>query len=285
MTLAAFTKTIDAELRASLATVQLVRFHWDEPADGMVDEVDDYVLDLCLTPRPRDARARFCDDWPATRFEQLGGIFLVPAGHALHARSEGGDQASIICRMRSDAIARWFDGGLDWNDRRLQASLDIASPQVRGLLLRLAQEARHPGLASDTMSELIAAQLTLELARYCGDITDLPSSGGLAPWRLRLIDDRLTEESVPPTLDELATLCGLSVRQLTRGFRASRGLSIGTHIEQVRIGQARRLLGGPGGIKGIAHQLGFASPSGFAYAFRRATGETPREFRQRLSRH
>ena len=35
-----------------------------------------------------------------------------------------------------------------------------------------------------------------------------------------------------PSLAELAELCALSVRQLTRGFRASRGCSLGEHIAQ-----------------------------------------------------
>jgi AraC family transcriptional regulator len=30
--------------------------------------------------------------------------------------------------------------------------------------------------------------------------------------------------------------------------------------------------------------MGFASPSSFSYAFRRATGVTPRQFRQRVLR-
>jgi AraC family transcriptional regulator len=37
-------------------------------------------------------------------------------------------------------------------------------------------------------------------------------------------------------------------------------------------------------VKAIAYSLGFASPSSFSYAFRRASGETPREFRQRVLR-
>ncbi len=87
-----------------------------------------------------------------------------------------------------------------------------------------------------------------------------------------------------PTLAELAALCGLSVRQLTRGFRASRGCSIGEYLESSRVAHARRLLAAGQSVKSIAYALGFASPSGFCFAFRRATAETPREFRQRLGR-
>ncbi|MBJ7442044.1 MAG: AraC family transcriptional regulator, partial [Sphingopyxis sp.] len=76
----------------------------------------------------------------------------------------------------------------------------------------------------------------------------------------------------------------MSPRQLTRGFRASRGHSIGDHIAQTRIDMAKRHLATSESVKEIAFALGFASPSSFAFAFRRATGSTPRQFRQRQLR-
>lgn len=82
-----------------------------------------------------------------------------------------------------------------------------------------------------------------------------------------------------PSLDELATLCNLSVRQLTRGFRVRRGYSIGEYVANSRINGAKRLLASGENIKAVAYLLGFSSPSAFSYAFRRATGMTPGEFR------
>jgi AraC family transcriptional regulator len=130
--------------------------------------------------------------------------------------------------------------------------------------------------------ELIVAQVAIELARYCAAITDGAATGVLAPWRLRLIDERLKEVQEPPTLAELARLCKLSVRQLTRGFRASRGRSIGDDVAQTRLDNAMRKLATDQSVKGIAYSLGFASPSSFSYAFRRAVGETPRQYRKRV---
>jgi AraC family transcriptional regulator len=166
----------------------------------------------------------------------------------------------------------------------LEASLDIPNGHIHTLLLRLAEEAQHPGFASQVLVELISAQLGIELGRYCAAVADVPATGGLAPWRLRLIDERLREVRMVPTLTELASLCNLSVRQLTRGFRASRRRSIGDYFVQCRIDSAKRLLATDESVKAIAYALGFASPSSFSFAFRRATGETPREFRQRALR-
>jgi AraC family transcriptional regulator len=131
---------------------------------------------------------------------------------------------------------------------------------------------------------MVAGQLAVEVARYCEAIAEGPISGGLASWRLRLIDERLQQTGEVPSLDALASLCSISIRQLTRGFRASRGCSIGDHIAHSRIDMAKRLLGTSDSIKAIAFALGFASPSSFSYAFRRATGSSPRQFRQRQLR-
>ena len=127
-------------------------------------------------------------------------------------------------------------------------------------------------------------QLAIELSRYCRAIADGPMTGGLALWRLRLIDERLREVREAPTLAELAALCRLSVRQLTRAFRASRGCSIGDCVAQSQVDHARLLLATDESVKTIAYSLGFSSPSAFAHAFRRATGESPHEFRQGVSR-
>jgi AraC family transcriptional regulator len=127
--------------------------------------------------------------------------------------------------------------------------------------------------------ELIAAQLAIELRRYFVHFDRIPVVGELAQWRLRLIDERLREVHDVPSLDELAALCKLSVRQLTRGFRASRGCSIGDYVGNVRIERAKQMLASDQGVKSVAYSLGFSSPSAFCFAFRRATGVSPGEFR------
>jgi AraC family transcriptional regulator len=278
--------TIEGELRVPVATAQLVRFHICEPADDILHEREDaYWLDLCLTPRPRNARACYRDRWAPDHFEPIGDVFVVPPGEIMRAKSDGGrSQSSILCHLRQDCIQTWLGGDFDWTDQRLKAGLDIEDANIRGLLLRLAQEVRHPGFASEALVELIAAQMAIELGRYCAAITDAATFGSLAPWRMRLIDERLRDVCEAPTLTELAALCKLSVRQLTRGFRKSRGCSIGEHVAQSRLENAKRLLATDQSVKVIAYSLGFASPSSFSYAFRRSVGETPRQFRQRVQR-
>jgi AraC family transcriptional regulator len=276
---------VDAEIRVAAANAQLVRFDITGPADNILRDDGTYWLDLCLTPRPGNSRACFVDRWNPNRFERIGKVFLVPPHQRMHAKSDGNSkQASVLCHLDPDKMRQWLETDLQWTDRQLASSLDIRDANVHALLMRLASELREPGFASAAMVELIVAQLAIELRRYCNSVTESATSGGLAGWRLRLIDERVREVREAPTLSELATLCRLSVRQLTRGFRTSRGCSIGTHIADSRLEHAKRMLAGDESVKAIAYTLGFASPSAFCFAFRRAMGQTPREYRGRAIR-
>lgn len=274
--------TVDAMLSSPLMSAQLVRFDLPQANAGELHHARAHRLEMSLTPR-HNARACYSEHWSSHRFERIGDVFLVPARETLHAKGESGRQTSITCLLRVEPIRAWFDSDFEWTERRLEATLDIANPNVHGLLVRLGEELRNPGLASETLTELIAAQLAIELSRHYQAIANSPMTGGLPSWRLRLIDERLADLQEAPSLTELAELCKMSVRQLTRGFRASRGCSIGDYIVNSRIERAKRLLMSDLCVKAIAHQMGFASPSSFSYAFRRATGQTPRQFRQRAT--
>lgn len=273
----------EAQMSIGLGHIELSHRYWNEPID-IVGTANAHHVQLCLTPPSKNARGCFIDHWKPHRFERIGNVFLLPANEAVHAKSDGRHQQALVCSFMPDAVAAWFDEELQWTDARLQASLDIASPSVRNLLFRLGEEVRTPGFASPAMVESIATQIAIELARYCIGIEEHRASGGLSPWKLRLIDERLAEAGPPPSLSELATLCGLSVRHLTRAFRNSRCRSIGSYITECSINQAKRLLSSGACIKSVAYSMGFNSPSNFSSAFRRATGETPREYRQRALR-
>jgi len=272
---------LDAEIVGGDTVAQLVHFDIPTPSDSLVRQDDTYLLNMCLTPRPLNARACYVRRWGPHRFERLGDVFMIPPGEELHFRGESGRQASILCTLPRSAVEGIVGQPLTWDDARLALTLDIASARIRALLLRLSEELRHPGLAAERLVEFMGAQIAIELGRFSQEVAERPVTGGLAGWRLRLIDERLGDDGPPPTLEELAARCALSVRQLTRGYRASRGCSIGDHIEQRRMETAKRMLVAGDSVKTVAFALGFASPSSFTFAFRRVVGTSPSQFRQR----
>ena len=274
--------TVEAQAETAATRVHFARFHLAEPLDDLLRIGDGYRLDLGLTPRPQGARARYCDRWGKNRFEPIGPLFLIRKGERLHARNESGTGRTLVCHFRPKFVEEWFEDGLQWPEPCLEASLDLNASPVKRLLMRMGEEVLHPGFAHGVMLDAIAVQLAIEMRRFFERIGVEKSDSGLAPWRLRLIDDRISDFSQTPDLSELAKLCGLSVRHLTRGFRASRGCSIAEYIAARRIEHAKHLVVEGHLIKSIAHCLGFASPANFSCAFRGATGLTPRQFRERM---
>jgi len=276
--------TVEAEISCPALTAQLVRFDIPAPTSAEVSDDKAYLINFCLTPRPLDAVAGYRHHWGPHRMERLGDIFMVPPGERLFIRGGSIRQASLVCELRPEAIHEIIGKDLAWTEQRLALTLDIQNARIRALLFRLTEEVRHPGLASQRMLELLSGELGIEIARFCLDAGERPITGGLAGWRLRLIDERIAESPVAPTLEELAALCNVSVRQLTRGFKVSRGCSIGDYVEQRRMEMAKRLLMSGESVKGIAFAMGYASPSSFAFAFRRAIGISPSQFRARQAR-
>lgn len=270
---------IEAELNLPAAMVQIYQFDLIEQMHRTLREDHAYRLDLSLSPRLPGTGLCFADHWSSRRFEQPGQLFLLPPGETLNVRNGIGRQGAIICRLPAGTIHESFEGNFEWTDQRLEASLNINSLPISNLLLQLGEEARHPGFASAVLSEAIAIQIAVYLQRYYRGVEKNPAPGGLTPRRLRLIDERLREMEHPPVLSELASLCKLSVRQLSRAFRASRGISIGEHVARYRFAHAMRLLGEGGSVKSVAYAMGFASPSSFSYAFRKATGMAPNQYR------
>lgn len=278
------TQTVAAELRGGLCAAQLIRFDIPRPTDSLVEARPHYQINMCLTPRPLNARACYRERWGSNRFARLGDIFMVPPGERLQFRGDSGRQMSIVCEIAPGAMEQVIGRIPAWSDDQLAATLDITNARIRALLFRLTEEVRHPGFAAARLFDHLAGELVIELARLYLEEIERPATGGLAGWRLRLIDERLGENLAAPSLGELARHCNLSVRQLTRGFKVSRGCSIGDYIEQRRVEAAKRLLVDGESVKTIAFAMGYSSPSSFTYAFRRAVGTSPSQFRQRQTR-
>src|SRR5439155_20838423 len=211
--------TVDAEVNLPIACVQLMRLNHPRPNDNRFHREGIYWIDLCLTPRRPSASGRYIGHWGPHRFAELGPLMALPPGEHMQLKSDGGRHASVICQLRAEAVQQWLPADFEWTDRRLEACLHIASERIRWLMLRLNQELRSPGLAQVELCEVVVAQLSIELARYLVSVSEATLKGGLADWRLRLIDLRLEKPGERPTLPQLAGLCNMSVRQLTRGFR------------------------------------------------------------------
>ncbi len=274
---------IEARHSSHLGQAELVNYSWNNPVDS-VGTNDFSILQLCLLPIPKSSRACFTEHWQKNRFENFGSLSLLPAGQVVHCKSDQRKQSSVFCGFDPQAIEEYAGQAVAWDDYPLERLLDINSPRLKYLLTQLHEELRAPGFGSDIMTELIMGQVVIELFRYLSGQLEKQSNGGLSSRNLQLIEQRVAEDPAPPSIGELARLCQLSTRHLSRAFRVNKGISIGAYIAEWRIRHAKLLLESGASIKSVAYSVGFSAPSNFTAAFQRETGKTPTQFLRQLGR-
>lgn len=133
-----------------------------------------------------------------------------------------------------------------------------------------------------------AAAITRVLLLDSGRDSQLPFVvGGLVPdhadpvvasaqAHVAAVDGRATVAAV-------AHAVGVSTRTLSRRFRTAIDMNPQRYIELIRIERAKRLLTESGdAIDHIRSELGFGDSTAFRRAFRRHTGVTPSDYRNRL---
>ncbi|WP_380872382.1 helix-turn-helix transcriptional regulator [Sphingomonas sp. DBB INV C78] len=213
------------------------------------------------------------------RFRKIGRLVFTPASVPFDIRGSGGEVLVAACSI-SGGLFRRLSGDLAWDERLLEACSDIYGTPIEAAMTRLLGEASSPGFASDIMLEAGGAMIAVELTRFlrrpgCGE---RPKARRLSAQQIALIEE-LADESAT-TLEEIAARSGLSIRTLTRNFKATTGRTISALIEEARIRRARALLSDRSlPLKVVAHRSGFANAGSFGAAFRRATGQTPGQFR------
>ena len=240
-----------------------------------------HLLDLSLTPRPQPSWGLFLDQASCPRVS-LGRLMFVPAGCHVKSGAAGGRQRSLSCFLKPALLDDLLSRAPSWKEDVLHEALRLKSPDVEWLLLRIYQELSRPGFASQVVLESMANAIGVALIRRFGLDHHTDNTfryGGLAPWRLRRIQDRAYADAPAPRLRELAELCEMSVRQLTRAFKMETGETIAGFVQHATIARAQALLLDDSlTVQEIAKKLGFANPSSFCSAYRRICGQRPTDF-------
>ncbi len=279
--------TIDAELKTADIAVVLMTHGATGPL-VRTHRMADHAISLFLTQDYGQPIGRYDTGQPMP-FARFGPLSMTPADIPVSVRSPGAPPRRLIsCRIDRERFRRATGLGGAWDDAGLKACMDVRGEPIRAGLRRLAREAEAPGFASDLLVEGLGLTVMAEIARYLHRARDRSPRvlGGLAPWQLRRIADAIESlPDAPPSLTELAALCGISPRHLMRAFKQSTGQTVTAYAEAARLRHAVRLLSDTDlPLADVARQVGFAAPSGFSHAFRRALGEPPSAFRRRLRR-
>lgn len=234
---------------------------------------DRHVVAFNLSRKPVDIRACYIAREARSHYRRFGAVSYVPAGVGIHAVGKAADAPMLMCRFEPGQR----DGPFDL--QRLEKCTDIRNRDIVRALERIAEEARNPGLGSETLIAGIAATLAVDLARLVGRVED----ARLSAEHLRRLE-RYCAANIggKPSLADAADLCGLSARQLGAALKEATGLGFSQFLASLRLRQARQMLLETAlPIKAIAWRCGFSHVSSFTSAFREAEGLTPHRYRMR----
>ena len=271
-----------ASAKTSGATFQVLDYHW-EPGDEIVD--CDSLFRVRWRESPHQLRAR--GGFRPGEEQRFGTLMLHAADVPTyaHATDKQEDTRVLVCRFERGWMARLTEKKIDLDYSDLHTDLDLNSPHVDFAMRRLMSEILYPGLASDALIESLALLIASDLLRYYTNerAESATRNGLLSARRLRQINDFIAEYNDGcPSLSEVARECGVTAAHLRRLYKATAGKTLYEYIEEVRVERAIKLLRDTDiPLKVISYRLGFSHPSGFSFAFKRATGESPRDFRLR----
>jgi AraC family transcriptional regulator len=215
---------------------------------------------------------------------RAGDVIITPAGPPKQWRHEN-EVEFIAIRMPPSFLQRIIDDerGRAKRHTDLLDNFQTRDAHVEQLVKRLLGESMTKAYASKTYAEALATELGVHLLRnYC--VTSGSSaehSHGLPIYKLRrateFIEDNLREDL---TLDRISEALAMSPGHFAHAFKQTTGLAPHHYVVERRIDCAKGLLRKSElPIAEIAHRVGFRNQSHFSFAFRRATGVTPRQFR------
>jgi AraC family transcriptional regulator len=267
---------------------EIGKFRWSAPVDfEMRPEKDRVSFNLALSPRPLDGWIIQTDQIGREHRKRLERLMLLNPGSNYRLIMAPGNVRTLYCSIECQDLEDLIGQPLNLTRENWQAQTKRRMPVIELLLNRIHEELRDENFASDAAIEAYAKALRVELARCLKTADPGPPAirrGGLAPWRWRLLEERIHADMPAPRLPELAELCGMTVRQLSRAYKEETGKTLGSHVDEVTLKRAIALLtesDQPIGV--IATNLGFATPASFANAFRRSAGVCPRELRERTA--
>ena len=128
------------------------------------------------------------------------------------------------------------------------------------------------------------SQNTIEEVSSESYISSTPKVPDNLKKAIRYIRDHYTE---PISLDDLASHCNVSKRQLIRYFKAAFNKTPITYVTEYKISRAKELLYTQRQltIGEISDELGFDNQHYFTRVFSKLTGETPSQYRYRIANY
>lgn len=135
-------------------------------------------------------------------------------------------------------------------------------------------------------SQTICVYLYQLFLSLCDD-DNMPSDVSDAPDALlfrKAVDYMKRSAELPLSVEQTADYCNVSKTTLKRIFRKFSGLGVHKYFIKLKINAAAQMLKSGKSVSQTAEQLGFGESGYFSYVFKRETGTSPSEFRNKYER-
>ena len=204
----------------------------------------------------------------AMRVRTAGEAWIVPPDRALYVPAKTIHSVEACGRVEMRTLYISPGAGPDLPGRLVAIEVSVL---LRALVLALLEE---PIDYDDAGRGGLLAQLILheiERARQLTLAIPMPRDARL----VRLCTALLADPPRGETLEGWADIAGASPRTLTRLFHREVGLTFRAWRQRVRFHSALEALVRGEPVQNVAHANGYASPSAFTAAFRKALGVAP----------
>ncbi|MTI09946.1 helix-turn-helix domain-containing protein [Curvivirga aplysinae] len=214
-------------------------------------------------------------------------ITIVPAGKEIIYRIETPYRQAILCiheTVLNDKVVEYTKG--KFNKAEVKQSGPVDSPLIYSVLREIEQvqlgEVERGALYLESLYDVLMAKI---LSHYLDMKKELPSFRMHSPVHMKKVLDHIYQNlDQEIKVAELAAIMGLSQYHFTRVFKEYLGQSPYQYILNVRFEKSKEyLLKSDMSLVAIANVLGFSSQSHFQSFFKKQTGQTPQEFRQKSS--
>jgi AraC family transcriptional regulator len=214
-----------------------------------------------------------------------GSVTIWPGDHESKSLSWSGACEVLDVEMVGSTLERLAQGDRQLASMALSPQPGIQDPQLAALVRAMEAEVKAGCPAGRLYGESLSLALAVYVSgRYSATATtrQQPVKGGLSRrQRERVLDYIHANLESDLSLSALAAVAQLSPRYFSLAFRNSVGVTPHQYVIRERISEAERLLVArrmP--VAEVAMTLGFASQSHFTKIFHRATGTTPKRYRQ-----
>lgn len=276
---------VEAHLDARVAKVQVSDFLWEE--GEKIHQLDDNFI---IGYRPYPAQVSVAAQLNNGRLQSFGQLMFFPAKVEVTTDPANCNERvrNIRCHFDAEWLRQIWLSMPQWESDSLTRCFDMRNLRIEQTLQRLGQEALNPGFASTLMVESLSNTIAIEIVRHFNaspeGIRVRTQEGKLSNADISRIVEYIDScENHCPNIDEIANVCDISPAHLRRSFKRTTGRTVHDAVEKIRLRKAQDLLIGTDlPLKVISYRLGFANSSTFSSTFRRASSETPSDYRRRL---